>query len=41
MKTFLGHLRDIAVSGFFALLPVYVLFIVIARAWKSLSSVGA
>lgn len=41
MKTFLGHLRDIAISGFFALLPLYVLFIVIAKAWKSLSSVGA
>jgi hypothetical protein len=41
MKTFFGHLRDIAISGFFALLPLYVLFIVIAKAWKSLSSVGA
>jgi hypothetical protein len=41
MKTFLGHLRDIAISGFFATLPLYVLFIVIAKAWKSLSSVGA
>ena len=41
MKTFLGHLRDIAISGFFAILPLYVLFIVIAKAWKSLSSVGA
>jgi hypothetical protein len=40
MKTFLSHLRDIAVSGFFALLPVYAVFIVIAKAWKSLSSVG-
>jgi uncharacterized membrane protein len=41
MKTFFRHLRDIAISGFFALLPLYVLFIVIAKAWKSLSSVGA
>ena len=41
MKTFLRHLRDIALSGFFALLPLYVLFIVLAKAWKSLSSVGA
>ena len=40
MKTFLSHLRDIAISGFFALLPVYAVFIVIAKAWKSLSSVG-
>jgi hypothetical protein len=41
MKTFLTHVRDIAISGFFALLPLYVVFIVIAKAWKSLSSVGA
>jgi hypothetical protein len=41
MKTFLRHLRDIAISGFFALLPVYLLFIVIGKAWKSLTSVGA
>ena len=41
MKTFLSHLRDIAISGFFAMLPLYVMFIVIAKAWKSLSSVGA
>jgi hypothetical protein len=41
MKNFLTHVRDIAISGFFALLPLYVLFIVVAKAWKSLSSVGA
>jgi hypothetical protein len=41
MKTFLSHVRDIAISGFFTLLPLYVLFIVVAKAWKSLSSVGA
>jgi uncharacterized membrane protein len=41
MKVFFTHLRDIAISGFFALLPLYVLFIVIAKAWKSLSRVGA
>jgi uncharacterized membrane protein len=40
MKTFLSHLRDIAVAGFFALFPIYLVFIVIAKAWKSLSSVG-
>ena len=26
MKTLLAHLRDIAISGFFALFPSYVLF---------------
>jgi uncharacterized membrane protein len=41
MKTFLSHVRDVAISGFFALLPLYVLFIVVAKVWKSLSSVGA
>jgi hypothetical protein len=41
MKTFLRHLRDIAISGFFALLPLYVLFLVIAKAWKTLQSLGA
>jgi hypothetical protein len=40
MKTFLAHLRDIAISGFFALLPVYVLFVVITKAYTSLASVG-
>jgi len=40
MKTFLNHLREIAISGFFALLPLYILFLVIAKAWKSLQSVG-
>jgi uncharacterized membrane protein len=40
MKTFLAHLRDIAVSGFFALFPVYVLFIVISKALTALASVG-
>jgi hypothetical protein len=40
MKTFLTHLRDVAVSGFFALFPVCVLFIVISKAWAALVSVG-
>jgi len=40
MKTFLAHVRDIAISGFFALFPMYVLFIVITKAWTSLASVG-
>lgn len=41
MKTFLNKLRDTAIAGFFALLPVYILFLVVAKAWKSLQSVGA
>jgi hypothetical protein len=41
MKAFLAHLRDIAISGFFALFPLYVLFIIVTKAWTSLTSVGA
>jgi hypothetical protein len=40
MKTFLAHLRDVAISGFFALFPVYVMFVVITKAYTSLASVG-
>jgi hypothetical protein len=40
MKTFLAHLREVAISGFFALFPVYVLFILVTKAWTSLASVG-
>jgi len=40
MKTFLAHLRDVAISGFFALFPLYVLFVVITKAYTSLASVG-
>jgi hypothetical protein len=41
MKTLLAHLREIAISGFFALFPLYVLFIIITKVWASLTSVGA
>jgi hypothetical protein len=41
MKTFLNKLRDIIIAGFFALLPVYILLLVVAKAWKSLQSLGA
>lgn len=40
MKTFLKNVRDIAIAGFFALLPVYVLVFVIEKVWKSLHSLG-
>ncbi|HEY6293547.1 MAG TPA: hypothetical protein VI455_18495 [Terriglobia bacterium] len=40
MKRFFTHLRDIGMAGLVFLLPVYVLFIVITKAWTSLSSVG-
>ena len=41
MKTFLAKFRDITISGIVALLPLYVFLIVINKAWKSLSSIGA
>jgi len=41
MKTFLGKLRDITISGILALLPLYVFLIVVSKAWKSLTSIGA
>jgi uncharacterized membrane protein len=40
VKTFLAKLRDVATAGFFFLLPVYVLFIILTKAWSSLSSLG-
>ena len=40
MKTLFANLRSVAVSGFLFLLPVYVLFIIITRAWTSLASLG-
>ncbi len=41
IKHFLIKLRGIAMAGFFFLLPVYVVFIIIAKAWTSLGSMGA
>jgi hypothetical protein len=41
MKVFLAKIRDIAISGILALLPLYVFLLAISKAWKSLSSTGA
>lgn len=41
MKAFLARFRDITITGLLALLPLYLLLLVIAKAWKSLSSIGA
>jgi uncharacterized membrane protein len=41
MKDLLAKIRDITVSGILALLPLYVFFIVINKAWKSLSSIAS
>ena len=40
MKSFFSNIRKIAVAGFLFLLPVYVLLVIITKAWASLSSVG-
>ena len=37
MKSFIKNLRNIAIAGFFFLLPVYVLLILLTKAWTSLS----
>ena len=41
MKALLAKVRDITISGILALLPLYVLLIVITKIWKSLNSLGA
>ena len=41
MKQFLTNLRQTAIAGFFFLFPVYVVFIVISKAWTSLVSIGS
>jgi uncharacterized membrane protein len=41
MKTFLINLRNVAVAGFFFLLPVIVVLIIITKVFGALTSVGA
>ena len=41
MKTFLKNVRDIGIAGFLALLPLYIVFLIIGKVWKSLHSLGA
>ena len=41
MKRFFMNVRDLGVAGFLALLPVYVLVLVVEKVWKSLHSLGA
>ena len=41
MKALFSNLHRVAISGFFFLLPVFVILIVIAKAWSSFTSVGA
>jgi len=41
MKAFFSNLHRVAISGFFFLLPVFVILIIITKAWTSFTSVGA
>lgn len=41
MKQFFASFRQTAVAGFFFLFPLYVVFIVLAKGWTSLSSIGS
>ena len=41
MKNFITKLRDVAISGFFALFPIYVMLLILAKAWTHLSAIGA
>lgn len=41
MKAFFVSIRNITIAGFFFLLPIIVIFILIAKIWKGLTSVGA
>ena len=41
MSNFFSKLRQTAIAGFFFLFPLYVVFIVISKAWTSLTSIGA
>jgi len=40
MRNLLANLRDIAIAGFFFLLPIIVIFVVLTKAWVALTSVG-
>jgi len=40
MKNFLARLREVALAGFLFLMPVYVIFIIVTKAWTSLSLLG-
>src|SRR4030095_4307975 len=40
MRALFEKLKDIAVAGFCLLLPVYIVLIILGKAWASLTSVG-
>ncbi len=40
IKSFLKKTRDVAIAGFLFLLPVYIVFVIIIKAWTSVSGLG-
>ena len=40
MKAFFDKVKKVAIAGFFFLLPVFVIFVVLTKAWQALSSIG-
>jgi hypothetical protein len=40
MKIFVTGIRNLAISGFFFLLPIFVIFIIITKAWNAMTSIG-
>ena len=41
MKSLFKKVRDVAIAGFFAVFPIYVLFLVLSKAWTHLTVLGA
>jgi uncharacterized membrane protein len=41
MKGFLTSIRRLAISGFFVLLPVFVILAIVSKVWTAMTSVGA
>jgi uncharacterized membrane protein len=40
MKSLFTGIRNLTISGFFFLLPIIVIFILVAKVWKGLTSIG-
>jgi uncharacterized membrane protein len=40
MKTFIVNVRNLAIAGFFFLLPIVVILVIVTKAWNALTSIG-
>jgi len=40
MKTFIVNVRNLAIAGFFFLLPIVVILVIATKAWNALTSIG-